>query len=69
MGRYFRQPELRISCFFGGISLEENSLELTKPETKPHIIVGTPGRMLDLVLRGTLQMRNVSPVLFSAISS
>jgi ATP-dependent RNA helicase UAP56/SUB2 len=26
MGRYFRQPELRVSCFFGGISLEENSL-------------------------------------------
>lgn len=31
MGRYFRQPELRVSCFFGGFSLEENSLELTRP--------------------------------------
>lgn len=69
MGKYFRQPQLRSSCFFGGISTEENLQELTSTETCPHIIVGTPGRLLDLTLRGTLQLSNVNEEIFSVIFS
>ncbi len=32
---------------FGGVPLEDNKKEL-KSDQKPHIIVGTPGRILDL---------------------
>ena len=24
LGRYFKEPEVRFGCYFGGISLEEN---------------------------------------------
>ncbi len=32
---------------FGGVPIEENKRDL-KSDQKPHIIVGTPGRILDL---------------------
>jgi ATP-dependent RNA helicase UAP56/SUB2 len=59
LGKYFRQPCIRYSCFFGGISVEENARELYNADTTPHIIIGTPGRLLDLVMRGILNLKRL----------
>lgn len=48
LGRYFKKPELRFGCYFGGIPLEDNIAEIKDPSKNPHIIISTPGRLYDL---------------------
>lgn len=52
LGKYF--SNLRCDTFFGGVSLEKHRLKLTL--TPPHIAVGTPGRVLDLVKSGHMKL-------------
>lgn len=40
-------PQVRTAVFYGGVALEKNVQTLK--EEKPHIVIGTPGRMLALV--------------------
>lgn len=42
-------PNIRTEVFFGGCSYSENVKILKNPEKTPHIIIGTPGRILALV--------------------
>ena len=58
LGRYFRTPELRFGCFFGGFSLEENAKELSK-KSKPHIVIGTPGRLVDLFRKKLISLNKL----------
>lgn len=48
LGRYFKKPELRIGCYLGGFSLNEQRAELTDKNKTPHIIIATPGRLKEL---------------------
>lgn len=41
-------PNIRTACFFGGSPRKEDVALLKNPETAPHIVVGTPGRLHDL---------------------
>lgn len=50
-------PKCRIQVFFGGLPIAGHK-ELLAKET-PHIVVGTPGRMLDLHRQGDLKLGNV----------
>ncbi len=68
MGKYFRRPELRFVCVFGGISVEDNIRELTRADKLPHIVIGTPGRMLDLNQKKVLHLDLVIFLLCSVSS-
>jgi superfamily II DNA/RNA helicase len=68
MGKYFRRPELRFACVFGGISVEDNIRELTRVDKLPHIVIGTPGRMLDLNQKKVLHLDLVIFFLYSVSS-
>lgn len=48
---------IKISVFFGGISIKTD--EETLRTNCPHIVVGTPGRILALVRQKSLNLRNV----------
>lgn len=48
---------VKISVFFGGISVKKD--EETLRNNCPHIVVGTPGRILALVRQKTLNLHNV----------
>lgn len=52
----FFDPKPGCAVFFGGIPVSEN-IETLK--NLPQIVVGTPGRMMDLVERGHLPLDNV----------
>ena len=43
--------------FFGGISIKKD--EDTLRNNCPHIVVGTPGRLLALVRQKTLNLKNI----------
>jgi ATP-dependent RNA helicase UAP56/SUB2 len=45
---------LRCDNFFGGVSLDKHKLKLGL--TPPHVAVGTPGRVLDLVKSGHMKL-------------
>jgi ATP-dependent RNA helicase RhlE len=47
--------KLYSSCFIGGTNINRNIMELRRPS---HIVIGTPGRLLDLKNRGVLRMDN-----------
>ena len=47
---------LKISVFCGGIPLGPQLASLTHP---PHVVVGTPGRVLELAQKNALDLRNV----------
>lgn len=51
-------PEVRSEVFFGGVAMKENERVLRglKP---PHIIIGTPGRILALVQKKVLKLDNL----------
>jgi superfamily II DNA/RNA helicase len=59
MGKYFKVPALRFGCYFGGIAVEQNLSELRNEETKPHIVIATPGRLIDLYQRGAMKFDTV----------
>jgi len=50
--------DVRIGVFYGGVPIRENKAILT-PEKHPHVIVGTPGRMLALISDGSLKLDGV----------
>jgi len=50
-------PEVRSKVFFGGMSVQTDIAELKK--SIPHIVVGTPGRVLDLANRKVLDLSHV----------
>jgi ATP-dependent RNA helicase UAP56/SUB2 len=49
---------LRTEVIYGGVPLNEH-ITLLKGVKKPHVIVGTPGRVLALVKRGDLDLGNL----------
>ena len=42
-------PKIRKEVFFGGVPVPENIKILKDEKTVPHIVIGTPGRILHLV--------------------
>ncbi|XP_036098052.1 ATP-dependent RNA helicase DDX39A isoform X1 [Molossus molossus] len=50
-------PSVKVSVFFGGLSIKKDEEVLKK--NCPHIVVGTPGRILALVRNRSLNLRNV----------
>ncbi len=51
-------PDIRTEAIFGGVPINEH-VALLKGLKKPHIVVGTPGRVLALVKRGDLDLSNL----------
>ena len=51
-------PELRTEVIYGGVPIGEH-ITLLKGVKKPHVIVGTPGRVLALVKKGDLDLSNL----------
>lgn len=52
-------PPVRTGCYYGGTSIEKDLAELADPTQSPHIIVGTPGRLVDLAMRGFINLRTI----------
>lgn len=50
-------PQIRCSVFFGGLPITQD--ERTLKENTPHIVVGTPGRILQLVKINKLNLKNL----------
>ena len=62
VGEQFRRilkfsPEITVESFFGGLSVSRDEQILL--ERPPQIVIGTPGRILQLVKRKTLKLGNV----------
>ncbi|KAF8924234.1 ATP-dependent RNA helicase uap56 [Dissophora ornata] len=52
-------PEVRSEVFYGGTPLKRDQDILKNKELCPHILVGTPGRVLALIKEKTLSLKNV----------
>ncbi|KAF9932921.1 Suppressor of the cold-sensitive snRNP biogenesis mutant brr1-1 [Mortierella antarctica] len=52
-------PEVRSEVFYGGMPIKRDQDILRNKELCPHILVGTPGRILALIKEGTLKLKNV----------
>lgn len=50
-------PDLKVAVFYGGVTIK-NHKDLLKNEC-PHIVVGTPGRILALARDKDLSLKNV----------
>lgn len=50
-------PELKVVAVYGGASIENQIKDLKKGA---HVVVGTPGRVLDLINRKALKINNVN---------
>jgi superfamily II DNA/RNA helicase len=50
-------PTVKVGVFFGGMPIQKD--EQTLKKNTPHIVVGTPGRMLALARSKTLSLKNV----------
>uniref|UniRef100_A0A3Q3CDH8 RNA helicase n=1 Tax=Haplochromis burtoni TaxID=8153 RepID=A0A3Q3CDH8_HAPBU len=50
-------PTVKVAVFFGGLSIKKDEEELKK--NSPHIVVGTPGRILALTRSKTLNLRHI----------
>ena len=48
---------LKVSVFFGGMPIKKDEETLAK--NTPHIVVGTPGRLLALGRTGYLKLKNI----------
>lgn len=55
LGKYL--PEVKVKVFFGGIDYKQHKDILAK-ET-PHIVIGTPGRILQLAKEKHLNLKNL----------
>lgn len=55
--RFCKYLEVKTAVFYGGTSTTANA-EVLKNE-KPHIIVGTPGRVCALIRDGILNLKNI----------
>jgi ATP-dependent RNA helicase DeaD len=60
VGNIGRLKRLKVLPIFGKVSMERQELELKQ---KTHIIVGTPGRVRDLITKGTLPVDAISHVI------
>ncbi|APA11774.1 hypothetical protein EAF04_004134 [Stromatinia cepivora] len=52
-------PDVKIGVFYGGVPISKDVEVLKNPETHPHIIVGTPGRLNALVRDKYLRLNSV----------
>jgi ATP-dependent RNA helicase UAP56/SUB2 len=52
-------PEARISVFYGGVPIREDQEALRDKTKTPHIVVGTPGRILALIKDKSLRVGNL----------
>jgi len=50
-------PQVRVNVFFGGLNIQQD--EKTLKAKVPHIVVGTPGRILALIKAKLLNLRNL----------
>lgn len=50
-------PNIRVSVFFGGLNITNDEKVLR--QATPHIVVGTPGRILALIRSKKLNLRNI----------
>lgn len=55
----FLDPEVRIANYVGGIARKLNEDELKDSGTRPHVVIGTPGRLMDLVESGKLPLKDI----------
>ncbi|CAI5963662.1 unnamed protein product [Closterium sp. NIES-64] len=49
-------PNLSTACVYGGVSIEAQMRQLKRGVD---VVVGTPGRLIDLIERGTLSLREI----------
>ncbi len=54
-----RKKKLKVPAVFGGFPIDKQIQTLRQ---KSHIVVGTPGRVMDLVRRGSLKLEKISHV-------
>lgn len=59
LGSYGRHTPLRVLTVYGGVSIERQINELRKGV---HVVVGTPGRIIDHMKRGTLRLDGLKAV-------
>jgi len=52
-GRLGKYLNFKTSVYYGGVNIEDNRKDIKV--APPHIVVGTPGRILDLTKRGILK--------------
>ena len=52
-------PKVKTAVFYGGTPITKDYDVLAKPETHPHIIVATPGRMNALVRDKKLRLGTI----------
>jgi len=52
--------QIRTEVIYGGIPIEEHVKMLKNHSKIPHILVGTPGRVLALAKRGVLDLNSVT---------
>jgi len=50
-------PSVKVGVFFGGVGIKKDEENIKK--NCPHIVVGTPGRILALARAGTLNLKHV----------
>ena len=52
-------PEIRKEVFYGGVPYKDNVKTIKNPNKSPHIIIGTPGRILALTQKKDLSLDNM----------
>lgn len=52
-------PQVKTAVFYGGTPMQKDIELLSNKETRPNIVVGTPGRLNALVRDKKLSLRNV----------
>ncbi|WP_257667499.1 DEAD/DEAH box helicase [Parapedobacter tibetensis] len=56
IGNYSSNTKIRHSVIFGGVSTHQQANDIRK---HPHILVATPGRLLDMVQQGIVSLRHI----------
>jgi len=49
-------PEVRTEVFYGGVPMTKNEENLREKDKAPHVVVGTPGRILALATKKALKL-------------
>lgn len=57
---FSRGMKLYSTLVVGGVNIDRQIRELKR---RPHFIIGTPGRLKDLILRGEIQLKNMSTLI------
>merc|ERR1719261_1400037 len=55
--KYFQWA--KVGVVYGGIPITKDREWLKKPDECPHVLIGTPGRILALVKEGSIDMQHV----------